>query len=384
VLLTRSLRFAAFAFVAAAFLYSPRGWAEAALLLEQPYGVYGILNPTGHNAIYFQRICAETPVKLRRCRPGELGSVISRYEGIDGYDWVAMPLVPYLYSVERADQVPSRVTHRQVIHMRERYREAHFEPIGLDRSGGSWVPNGWTQLVGAAYQRRIYAFRFNTTREQDDRVIARLNSEPNHSHFHMLTRNCADFSRTILDMYFPHRFHRSIFPDLGISTPKQMTDKLVRYARHHPELDLTVFEIPQVPGFRRISHKNKDVAESFVTTAYAIPITLISPYITGGLFVDYIARGRYRLIHHHPEILGPDNLAELNVPADEAKQMAASAASNPAEAEPPSGAVDPDTSSASVASGSPGLDSSSDASVPGPATSPADSDSSNGHSGASE
>jgi hypothetical protein len=336
--LTRFARIAAFALVAAAISYCPRGQAQAALLLEQPYGVYGIVNPTGHNAIYFQRICAETPVKLRRCRPGELGSVISRYEGIDGYDWVAMPLIPYLYSVERADQVPARVTHRQVINMRDRYREAHFESIGLDRSGGSWVRDGWTQLVGAAYQRRIYAFRFDTTPQQDDKVIARLNSEPNRSHFHMLYRNCADFSRTVLDIYFPHRFHRSIFPDLGITTPKQMTDKLARYARHHPDLHMAVFEIPQIPGFRRISHKNKNVAESFVTTAYVVPITVISPYITGGLFIDYLARGRYRLIHHHPEVLGPDNLAELMEPEttpQNLRTMTASAqAAEPTSAEP--------------------------------------------------
>src|SRR5690348_11487006 len=87
-LLARFARIVAFALIAAGICYSPHAQAQAALLLEQPYGVYGLLNPTGHNAVYFQRVCAETPVKLRRCRPGEMGSVISRYEGIDGYDWV--------------------------------------------------------------------------------------------------------------------------------------------------------------------------------------------------------------------------------------------------------------------------------------------------------
>jgi len=57
--------------------------AQAALLMEEPYGFFGALNPTGHNAIYFERICAQSPVKLRRCGPGELGAVIARYQGID-------------------------------------------------------------------------------------------------------------------------------------------------------------------------------------------------------------------------------------------------------------------------------------------------------------
>jgi hypothetical protein len=338
------------ALIAGAIFYCPSGRAQAALLLEQPYGIYGLLNPTGHNAIYFQRICAETPVKLRRCLPGEMGSVISRYEGIDGYDWVAMPLIPYLYSVEQAREVPTRVTHLEVIQMRDRYRETHFDPIGLDQSGGSWVPDGWTQLVGAAYERRIYAFRFNTTPAQDDRVIARLNAEPNHSHFHMLTRNCADFSRTILNIYFPHRFHRSIFPDLGITTPKQMTDKLVRYARHHPDLDLAVFEIPQIPGFRRFSQKNKDIAESFVTTAYAVPITIMNPYVTGGLFIDYLVRGRDHPVPKRVEVLGPGNLSALLEPEGAAMNLPVMAESTRPASEP--APVNAETNTAGMESGS--------------------------------
>ena len=61
----------------------PRCHAQAALLMEEPYGFFGTVNPTGHTAIYFERICAETPV-LRRCHTGEIGAVVSRYQGING------------------------------------------------------------------------------------------------------------------------------------------------------------------------------------------------------------------------------------------------------------------------------------------------------------
>ena len=96
-----------FVLVLAAAFYGTPGHAQSALLMEEPYGFFGAVNPTGHNAIYFERICAETPVKLRRCEAGELGAVIARYQGIDGYDWVAIPLIPYLYSVEKAADVPA-------------------------------------------------------------------------------------------------------------------------------------------------------------------------------------------------------------------------------------------------------------------------------------
>lgn len=298
-------------FIALLALSSTPAHSQAALLMEEPYGIYGTLNPTGHNAVYLENVCAETPLKLRRCHPGELGVVISRYEGVDGYDWVAIPLIPYLYAVENAADVPARVNHDMVAEWRSRYREKYLHPLGLDQSGSSIVLNGWTELIGAAYERRIYAFRFNTTPAQDDALITWLNSRPNRSHFHMLFRNCADFARQILNLYFPHTFHRSIFPDAGVTTPKQIAYKLVRYARKHPEIDLNVVEIPQVPGYQWRSHSTKDIAESFSTTVYAVPLTLLNPYLAGGILVDYVVRGRFHLLPKHLEVVTPDNLAAL-------------------------------------------------------------------------
>lgn len=309
-----------------------RGQSQAALLLEEPYGFFGTLNPTGHNAIYFERICAETPVEVRRCRAGELGAVIARYQGIDGYDWVAIPLLPYLYSVENASDVPTHVDREIVTRMRNRYRETHLESLGPHLPAGSLVRGGWTQLVGAAYERRIYAFRFDTTPEQDDALIEQMNAGPNRSHFNLLFENCADFAREILNGYFPRTFRRSIFPDAGMTTPKQITYKLVRYTRRHTDAQLTVFEIPQIPGYRRGSHSNKGIDESFVTTIYAVPIALANPYLAGGLFVDYLVRGRYHLIPKRPEVLGPDNLSALTAPTPSPQNSASAGEQAPSAA----------------------------------------------------
>src|ERR1700757_3307702 len=76
-----------------------RAHASATLFLEEPYSYDGTFAGTGHVAVYLSRVCAETPIKLRRCSPGEQGIVLSRYHGIAGYDWLAMPLIPYLYAV---------------------------------------------------------------------------------------------------------------------------------------------------------------------------------------------------------------------------------------------------------------------------------------------
>jgi len=311
----RQSRVLSFTFVLLGVVLCAHGHAQAALLMEEPFGFFGALNPTGHNAIYFERICAETPVTLRRCRPGEMGAVIARYQGVDRYDWVAIPLIPYLYSVENATDVPSHVDRETVIRLRNRYREEHLGSLGPHLSAGNLVHGGWTELLGAAYERRIYAFRFNTMPEQDDALIERLNTGPNRTHFNLLFSNCADFARVVLDGYFPRTFRRSIFPDAGMTTPKQITHKLARYARKHPETQLTVFEIPQIPGYRRGSRSVKGIDESFVTSVYAIPIAFANPYLAGGMFVDYLVRGRYHLIPKHPEVLGPGNLSALTAPA---------------------------------------------------------------------
>jgi hypothetical protein len=42
---------------------------------------------------------------------------------------------------------------------------------------------------------------------------------------------------------------------------------------------------------------------------------LLNPYLAGGLFVDYLARGRFHSVPHHPQVLEPDNLWALTVTA---------------------------------------------------------------------
>jgi hypothetical protein len=313
----RKLRNTAFALVALAVFCCARCHAQAALLLEQPYGFFGMINPTGHNAIYLQNVCAETPVKLRRCQPGELGVVIARYKGIDKYDWIAVPLVAYLYAVENRDEVLASADGTAVLQIRKSYREAHLESLGDNLSPGNFLHDGWTELLGVAYERRIYVFRFQTTPAQDNAFIAKMNAGPNRSHFDMFFNNCSDFARGSLNNYFPGAFPRSVFPDAGIATPKLVAHELVRYARKHPQLDLTVYKIAQIPGYRRNSGPAMGVNEFITTTPYVISIALLNPYLAGGLAVDYLylTRGRYRLIPRNPAVLGPDNLFELTAPA---------------------------------------------------------------------
>src|SRR5947207_7012358 len=80
--------------------------AQATLLLEEPYSYDGTFAGTGHAAVYLARVCAQTPTTLRRCQPGETGVVVSRYHHLGGRDWIAVPLIPYLYAVKDPANIP--------------------------------------------------------------------------------------------------------------------------------------------------------------------------------------------------------------------------------------------------------------------------------------
>ena len=283
--------------------------ADATFFVEEPYGPFGAMNPTGHAAIYLSRVCAATPVVLHRCGPGELGIVVSRYSRIAGYDWIAIPLIPYLYAVERPEDVPEKANAAEVALLRDAYRREHLTAIAPDGPEGTIPGGAWVELIGAAYNRKIYGFQFPTTPAQDDHLIAELNSRKNHSHFNLFFNNCADFSRKILNLYYPHAVHRSYVGDAGLTTPKQLAECLVKYAKSHPELHMSAFYLPQIPGSRDPSHHVNNVCEAFVKTKkYMVPLAAFHPWLAGGIFAAYLAGSHFNVAHYAETEYGPHDL----------------------------------------------------------------------------
>jgi hypothetical protein len=270
--------------------------ASVALLMEEPYGNLGAFDPTGHSAVYLSHICAASPTELRVCQPGEYGVVISRYHKIGKYDWIAIPLIPYLYAVENASDVPDTVNQDQAFNLRDAYRRKYLESLAPDDRQGGPPKGNWTQLVGSAYDRTIHGFQVTSTAEEDERFIAIFNDRRNVGHFNALFHNCADFSRVVLNIYLPGAIHRSVVADLGLTTPKQVAKALVKYGRKHPEAEMSAFVIPQVQGSIKRSHSVDGVTESLVKSKkYLVPMVVLTPAIAGGVVVAYLARGRMEL-----------------------------------------------------------------------------------------
>ena len=289
--------------------------ADASLLLEEPFGKFGAMNPTGHAAIWLDHVCADSPTHLRPCREGEAGVVISRYHRVDGYDWLAMPLLAYLYAVDDAGEIPDTATPKLEMKLRDSYRRDHLEDLVPDDPDHE-IPRGeWIQLVGASYDRRIWGFEVTTTSEQDEVLIERFNRRRNISHFNLFFNNCANFSEKILNFYYPHSIHRNFIADAGMMTPKQAAKSLVKYSRRHPEAGLFTFVIPQVPGTINRSTSVDGVIESLVKSKkYVLPLAYLNPWVTGSLVAAWFSDGRFHP-DPHAAVFDPDLAAAPGPPA---------------------------------------------------------------------
>ena len=150
------------------------------------------------------------------------------------------------------------------------------------------MPEGdWIQLVGSSYDRKIYSFEIETTEAQDARLIEMLNTRKNKTHFNLFLYNCADFAKGVLNTYYPHAAHRSLFADQGITTPKQIAKSLVSYGKHHSDLQFSSFEIEQVPGTISRSGPVRGVFEAFLKKKYVLPVVAFHPIVAGGIVAAY-------------------------------------------------------------------------------------------------
>lgn len=311
------------------FLPACRAFSSAALLLEEPFGEFGFFNPTGHAAVYLSRVCADSPTHLRRCAPGEYGVVISRYHHVAGYDWLAIPLIPYLYAVDSPAEIPASASLETEAQLRDAWRREHLKALVPDDAHGNPPSGEWIQLVGALYDRKIYVYEVDTTPRQDDAFIKKFNLSPNRSHFNLFFNNCADFSRSVLDFYYPHSVRRSFSADAGMTTPKQLAKSLVHYGARHETLDMQEFALPQVPGSIPRSHHVDGVLEAVLRKKYVLPLAVLHPYVAAGVALTYLTGGRFdpskRAVTLDPAEVAPSMLLDEPLGQRESAERAAPA-----------------------------------------------------------
>jgi len=287
----------------AASMCVPQASADAGIVLNESLDTsVARITGTGHSAIYLSRICPDnSPTKMRMCRPGEQGSVLSNYTTFDEsrpYEWNIVPLSIYLYGVEDPQNRPLVSSKEIKAALEERYREKYLTAICEGKA--CLTSNGaeWREMVGATLERSLYMFVVKTSVEQDRALVAEFNSLPNVNHFNPLTRNCADFARRVMNTYFPHAVSPDYINDFFITTPKAVTHSLTRYAAQHPELDLRVLHFTQVPGTIKRSYECRSGTEQiYHSKKFLIPLGVFAWQGIPAAFSTYVLTGRFNPEH---------------------------------------------------------------------------------------
>ena len=292
------LKFVACLFLVVIGVCAPSARADVAILLEEPYSIDGTLAGTGHSAVYLSNICADGPTKLRRCNPGEYGVVLSRYHHLSGYDWIAVPTIAYLYAVDKPQDIPLFADPKLAWFLRNQYRRRHFADIVPDPPSSEPDTKDWYQLVGSTFDRTLYGFQLPTSQEADDRLIEKFNSGRNKQAYKLVSDNCADFVHDIVTFYYPDSVWRSKLGDLGVMTPKQAAKSFVQFSKRvskkDPQIQLTRFFVPQVPGTIKRSKPVHGLVDGvFHAKKYFLPLAVFEPFVAGGVATTYYLAGRF-------------------------------------------------------------------------------------------
>jgi hypothetical protein len=293
----RSKHFTAVLLAIAAGLFVPQLHATATVLVSEPFGSFGAMMPLGHVGIYLDGVCADSPVHLRLCRPGEMGIVLSRYHRVANIDWLAIPIMPFLYGVDRPDQVPQFITLPEEAAIRERYRLRYLRDIVPDGENGAPAKKGeWVETIGVTFDRKVWGYRLETTVEQDQRLINTLNDRPNVRAYRLRTANCADFAANMINILYPDLVQRNKIYDFGLMTPKQVARSVAAYGTSHPEAKLSIMEIPQIPGTLKRSHSILGVAETGLKSKrYLLSLSAIQPEVVIGCGIAYLDHGSWKV-----------------------------------------------------------------------------------------
>lgn len=283
--------------VVMAGLLLPQARASVTVLVGEPFGSFGGMMPQGHVGIYLDHVCADTPVYLRLCRPGEMGIVLARYHRVSNIDWLAIPVLPFLYGADTPEGVAQFMTPTREAEIRERYRLRYLRDIVPDGPNGTRAPKDeWVETIGVAFDRKVWGYRLNTTLEQDQRLIDSLNDRPNLRAYKLRTANCADFAANMVNLLYPGLVHRDKVADFGLMTPKQVARSVANYGKAHPEANLTIVEVPQIPGTLVRSHPVRGVSETGLKSKrYLFSLSILQPEVIVGCGIVYLDRGRWKV-----------------------------------------------------------------------------------------
>ncbi len=255
---------------------------------------------SGHSAVYLSRICPASPVKLRLCGPREQGSVMSNYTTLgedEPFEWNIVPLSVFVYGVADPRNRPLFTSWKIKGALEENYRDGVLRDYCDGRSCQTSHGAEWREMVSASSERTLYILVVSTTVEQDKALIEKFNDAPNVNHFNGFRRNCADFTKDVINTYFPHAAHRNAVNDFGMTSPKGVARSFAHYAHGQPESDYHVKHFAQLPGTIKRSSECREGTEQLYHSKKLLPVAYFAweelPVAVG----SYVLTGRFNPEH---------------------------------------------------------------------------------------
>lgn len=256
---------------------------------------------SGHSAVYLSRICPASPVKLRLCGPHEQGSVMSNYTTLgedQPFEWNIVPLSVFVYGVADPRSRPLFTSWKIKTALEENYRQTILSDYCAGHSCQTSGKAEWREMVSAASERTLYILIVSTTVEQDRALIEKFNDAPNVNHFNGATRNCADFTRNLINTYFPRATHRDVMNDFGMTSPKAVAHSFARYAHGRPEAQYRVLHFAQLPGPIKRSTECRDGTEQlYRSKKLLVPMAFFAWHELPVAVGSYMLTGRFNPQH---------------------------------------------------------------------------------------
>ncbi len=250
-------------------LFPTASQADAGLIIETPTGMLGFLSNVGHVSVWISDGCLDSSGRIYFCE-GTAGLVFTSTAYWPNPGAAAIPADLFFLGTQ---------------------------PGVLGRDRAAWTntlgsiypdvePAMGAKYLGRSWLRSLRVLKFETSAEDDQRVLAEIDATQRHYQYSYSERNCAFYAQAILQRYLGAEFHGNRVLELGIITPRAVE----RALRQRLEQRSTPFtEIRFRGNFRHAWRQpSRNICESAILDPkYAVPLLIYQPYIYAGFLGCY-------------------------------------------------------------------------------------------------
>ncbi len=214
------------------------------------------------------------------------------------FEWNIVSLSVFVYGVADLRNRPLFASCNIKGALEENYRESVLHDYCAGHNCQTSHGAEWREMVSASSERTLYILVVSTTVEQDRALIEKFNDAPNVNHFNGFRRNCADFTKDVINTYFPHAAHRNAINDFGMTSPKGVARSFAHYAHGQPEADYHVMHFAQLPGTTKRSSECREGTEQlYRSKKLMLPMAYLAWQELPVAFGSYVLTGRFNPEH---------------------------------------------------------------------------------------